>query len=128
MHEHDINLAGHRSKPLTIDAVTEAQLVIALSRDHLREVILLDPRTLQRAFTLKELVRRAAAAGTRPRPVELADWLAILASDRDPRHLLGGSRDDDIADPIGKPRSAIRRTAADIDELVGRAVESLWSP
>jgi len=36
--------------------------------------------------------------------------------------LMGRSRDDDIVDPVGQPRSAYERTAKEIDQLLDRVV------
>jgi protein-tyrosine-phosphatase len=99
--------------------------VLGMAREHVREAVTLDPVALDRAFTLKEIVRRG---DVRPRGRrELRAWLAELASEREPRDLLGAAKIDDVDDPIGGPTSAFRKTATLLDELTARLVRIAWA-
>jgi protein-tyrosine phosphatase len=111
--------------PLTESAVRDADLVIGLERQHVREVILLAPDVEPRAFTLKELVRRGEQAGPAPPNEPLAAWLGGLAAARQPADLLGESDVDDVADPYRGSRRAYRRAVNEIDELTGRVARLL---
>jgi len=110
---------------LTEVAVRDADLIIGLERQHVREVILLAPDVEARAFTLKELARRGERAGPASPTVPLAGWLGALAAARQPADLLGESSSDDVADPYGGSRRGYRRAVTEIDELTGRVARLL---
>ena len=52
----------------------------------------------------------------------LGDWLARVGHGRRISELTGSSPDDDVADPIGGPRSAYERLAGELDDLLDRFV------
>jgi protein-tyrosine phosphatase len=118
-----LDLSSHRSTLLDIEAVREADLVIAMAREHVREVVVLDPPSLAKTFTLKELVRRAEALGPTPLPFER--WLAHVGQGRQARQMLGASRDDDVADPVGQPDDLFLDTADELESLIDRLVPLL---
>jgi protein-tyrosine phosphatase len=122
MADRGYDLGGHRSRQLDRDLVADADLVVCMAREHLRETVLLDPGALARTYTLKELVRRATAAGARGDDEALGDWLARVGEGRDPARLLGDDRRDDVADPIGGRASAYRRAAEEIAGLTADLV------
>lgn len=116
----------HRSTKMTRDLVAGADLVLCMAREHLREAVLACPDAWPRAFTIKELVRRAEQAGPRPAGQPFDEWLAKVHAGRDRSELVGSSDDDDVADPIGLGEDAYRRTAAELDGLVERLVALGW--
>lgn len=120
-----LDLSAHRSRRLDRRTVEGADLVLAMAREHLREVVVAAPDAFQRTFTLKELVRRGEAAGARRPTEDLSTYLARVDFGRRPGDLLGGSGEDDVADPIGRPAEAYRATAAELDDLCRRAAALL---
>jgi protein-tyrosine phosphatase len=126
MRAFGLDISAHRSRTLDAPIVEGADLVVAMTLEHLREVVVLAPKAGEYSFTLKELARRAAAGGRRPGHARLRDWLRLLAADRDLMDLLGRSAVDDIDDPVGMPRAAIRRTAVELRGLVDQVVDCLW--
>lgn len=132
MTRRGLDLSAHRSRRLTEEAVESADLVLGMAREHVREAVVLVPEALGRAFTLREVVRRAEAVGPRRSadpsrpgaPLEpLEAWLARVGEGRRPSDLLGASPDDDIPDPMGMSRRAYERTAEVISDLVDRLVD-----
>jgi protein-tyrosine-phosphatase len=105
----------------------EADLVLGLARDHVREVVVRSPDTWEKSFTLKELVRRGGTAGPRPRDEVLPVWLARVSSGRNRTELLGESETDDVIDPAGGLPSGFVRTAAEIQGLCVSLAGLLWS-
>ena len=128
MAARGIDTSGHRSRRVTAALVRDADLVLAMAREHVREAVSLAPETWPRVFTLKELVRRGERVGPRRPGQSLPDWLAAVHDGRRPDGLLGTSSDDDVADPIGQPQAAYDRTATELDGLVTRLAEVLGPP
>jgi protein-tyrosine phosphatase len=124
MTERGLDLSSHQSRRLAPRHLAEADLVLGMAREHVREAVALEPSAFSRAFTLKELVRRAAS---RPRgPVSLDEWLASISAEREVTDLLGASAADDVDDPIGRPIAAFRDTADELDDLASRLVRVGW--
>jgi protein-tyrosine phosphatase len=124
MAERGIDISAHQSCRLDRSHVAGADLVLGMTREHLREAVVLDPLAYDRAFTLKELARRG---GVEPRSRRsLHAWLATLSASREVDELLGADPADDVDDPIGGPISAFRDTADELDALVGRIVRAGW--
>jgi len=121
-----IDHSAHRSRIMDTGILESADLVLAMTREHLREAAVTNPARFDRTFTLKELVRRAAEAGSRPQGQDLGEWLDKLASGRDRRDLLGQADEDDVADPYGSDRESYERTCREIEGLIDRFVSLAW--
>lgn len=121
-----LDTTRHASQAVSSELLAGADLVIAMTREHVREVAEVDRSCLPRTFTLKELVRRAEAAGPRPAGETLAGYLARLHAARRPEELLGSSPDDDVADPYGRSLDIYENTYAEIEDWVSRLVPLLW--
>ena len=126
MAERGLDLAAHRSRRMTAALLDGADLVVGMERRHVREAAVLAPDCWPRAFTLRELARRVAAAGPRPADVALGDWLMALSADRTVADHLGDSAADDVADPYGRSLRAYRRCADDLVALVDSVADGLW--
>jgi protein-tyrosine phosphatase len=123
---HGVDLRPHRSRRLDATMVAPATLVIGLEREHVREAVLLDPAAWPRTFTLKEIVRRGEAIGSRKPGESIETWIARAHADRTQRDLLGSDPIDDIADPYGGPPGGYEDAAEEIDDLVTRLVQVVW--
>src|SRR4051794_20483513 len=121
-----IDLSHHASSPLDTEAVQWADLVIALERRHVREVVVRDPSAFSKTFTLKEVVRRGHERGARAPEQSVASWLDELHVGRRPTDLLGMSKDDDVTDPTGSNATDHRTTMEQLDELSGATLELLF--
>lgn len=126
MAARNLDTSRHESRMLTAGMVTAADLLVGMARQHVREAVLLAPDRFFRMYTLKELVRRGEEAGPRAPDQALDEWLTKVHAGRTHAHLLGRSDDDDVADPIGRPKPHYERTAVEIDDLVTRLVALLW--
>jgi protein-tyrosine-phosphatase len=120
MAARGFDTAGHRSRRLSAELVAPADLIVAMARDHVREIVAANPAAWPRTFTLKEAVRRGERLGPRAWGEDLAAYVARLHAGRRPADLMGSSRDDDVEDPIGAPPSVYERTAAEIENLTDR--------
>jgi protein-tyrosine phosphatase len=124
--DRGLDLAAHRSRVLTADLLSAADVIVGMARMHVREAVVQSPALFPRTFTLKELVRRGEEVGARRFDEPVGEWLARLHDGRSPRDLLGDSPDDDIADPIGQPRKAYERMVAELEPLVDKLVGLVW--
>ncbi|MGI8686725.1 MAG: hypothetical protein ACR2MO_16825 [Acidimicrobiales bacterium] len=122
---HDTS--GHRSARLTPETARSADLILAMAREHVRDVAVLGQDVWPRAFTMKEIVRRANAVGARTPGQPFDEWLAKLHAGRATTDILGSSPDDDVADPIGESPAVYSRTAAEIRALTDELVDLAWS-
>jgi len=121
-----LDTAGHHSRQLARKHLRGVDLVLGLERQHVREAVVLDREVFPKAFTLRELVRKAESSGPRPPMTPLADWLAQLHEGRETTDLFGDAPDDDVADPTGGAPAGYEHTARWIDALTGRLVALLW--
>lgn len=111
MAARGLDLAGHQSHRITTEDVRGADLVLGMAREHVRDVVVLEPAAWPRTFTVKELVRRGAHLGPRAPDEPWGSWLARLHADRSRSDLLGQSAQDDVADPVGAPLAEYLETA-----------------
>jgi protein-tyrosine phosphatase len=124
--EHGVDISEHRPRMLTRSILDQdgADLVIGMTREHVREVVLLDSQAWERTFTLKELARRI-----RLQRDEIADdparWAAALGARRVVSDLLGAASLDDVADPYRKTLAAHQRVAQEISIALNVIVEGL---
>lgn len=120
-----LDLSQHTSRGLDALELSAADLVLCLSRRQLQAVALAGPGTLPRAFTLPELLERAAAAGG-PRGGEpVARWLGRVGGGRGPSDVLRLGAAADVADPTGHGPAAHRELLARLERDVDRLVALL---
>ncbi len=121
-----IDLSTHRSQSMTAELLQQADLVLAMAREHVREAVVLVSAAFPKTFTLKELVRRGNEIGPRQPGEPLDRWLARAHAGRSSRDLMGYSREDDVADPIGRPRAAYEQMVEELSGLVDELVWLVW--
>lgn len=112
---------GFESSPLTERLIQDADLILALAREHRSRVVSLVPAALRRTYTLKEFARLASAV---PQS-ELVD-IPCTAGDRlrtltrlAARHRCPVEADaDDVADPYGGTLAGYRWAYGQIRDAV----------
>jgi protein-tyrosine-phosphatase len=118
MRERGLDIAGHTPRQLTADLIESegADLVLCMTREHVRGVVGLVPSAFGRTFTVKELARRLA---TYP-----GDdiTLAALHQGRSAGSLMGDDVLDDVADPyqlgLAEHRACVEEIAASLRSVV----------
>ena len=125
--ERGVDISGHRSTTMTAEALRASDLVLGMAREHVREAVVLVPAAFPKSYTLKELVRRGESLGPRHADEPIADYLERVHAGRSSRDLMGSSPADDIADPIGLPRSAYQRMVDELDPFLDRLVRLIWA-
>jgi protein-tyrosine phosphatase len=126
MEGYGLDVTPHRSHKVTPEDLERADLTIAMAREHLRYAVVMAPSVWPRAFTLRELVRRGTATGSRGPGESLSGWLARAHAGRERSALLGDSPEDDVADPIGGPQRGYTETAQILHQLIDRVVRLGW--
>ena len=128
MADRGLDLRAHRSRRIDAELIDDADLIIGMTREHVREIAVVDTEALHRAFTLKELVRAGMAMGPRHHDQSIAAWLRRAGHGRKRESLLGVGHDDayDVEDPVGRPRADYEVTADELDSLLARLVALLW--
>jgi protein-tyrosine phosphatase len=121
-----LDISDHAATALDADAVRAADLVLGLERRHVQEIVLHDPTSFPRTFTLRELVRRGADVGPRADDQSIGEWLAEVGAQRRPTDVLGASTVDDIADPTGSQAVDHHSMADEVDGLARELVALLY--
>jgi protein-tyrosine phosphatase len=124
MAERGLDLLHHRSRKMNEAMIGQADLVIGMAREHVREASVVHNGAMEKTFTLKELVRGAESIGPREVDELLDAWLGRIAALRGPSSLVGVGHDDelDVEDPVGRGLDDYTATAELLDQLLGRVV------
>lgn len=122
--EVGIDLSDHVSR--TIDrptiATDGADLIVTMAREHLRDVVGLDPGAWPRTFTLKELARRAVSVEP-PRDGETFEqWRRRVAEGRQASAMLKPDPADDVSDPYGRPGRFHQQMVAEVAQAVDQLI------
>ena len=122
--DRGLDIAGHVPRSMDADLLRTdgADLIVTMTREQLRDVATTDRRAWGRCFTLREAVRRSAAAAP---CASWEEWLGEIGRDRSPRDLLGAAAADDVADPYGFGIDAVKRTGDDLWALAGELASTL---
>lgn len=121
-----IDISAHRSRTMAAHEIASADLVVGMERRHVQEAIVLVGSAEAWSFTLRDLVRRAEDAAPRQPGEGLREWAGRLAAGRRRAQLLGRG-DDEVRDPIGRPRADYERTVAELDDLLRRLVDRAYA-
>jgi protein-tyrosine phosphatase len=122
---------GHGASSLTSRRIQQANLVLALSREHRSEIVSMVPRASRKTFTLREIDRlirvlhdvepRSALEGRGLTLQDLDSFVRDVASMRGFSQTMPLPADDDVIDPY-------RQSQATYDEagvLINNAVQAL---
>ncbi len=139
-----VDLEYHQAEQLTRKMLGAADLIVAMSREHLLSVERMDPEVLERAFTLKYLaaqrsrvekaVGKSVPVGERELTERFRRVLQTISEARGDPRLSGKrsrepefqSRSFDIMDPMGGSLEVYLVVAEEIDRAVGDLVEMLF--
>jgi protein-tyrosine phosphatase len=126
MAERGIDLTGHRSTRLDTDALVDADLVLAMTREHETAVGLLDPSARGRTFLLGEAVRLGGQVDPPAVDEGLRSWADRLHGARG-GHMTTGRVSDEVPDPWGENREAYVQTASRLEGLCSALARLLGS-
>ncbi len=114
------DVEGFAARRLRPRMVTEADLVLTMTREHRQAVLALEPRALSRTFTLREAADLARLACELPATGGTPDGdpRSLVSRMAAARRLRTGGAGDDIDDPIAGPPEAHARAVATIAECL----------
>lgn len=114
MRRWGLDLSSHLSSSVDAAIETSPDLILVMTRQHLRSLVDLDGRLFPRTFTLKEFVRLAEVEGHRAGQEDIETYVRRVSAGRTFSALLSPD-DSDIADPIGRRKKAYDRCAEEIE-------------
>ena len=128
MSRQGLDLRHHHSTQLDQGTLAAADLILVMERQHLADVFEIEPSAIGRAFTLGEFPDLLKASADTPSLAtdDPASRIALAHQRRAPARILAVDPSSDIADPMGRRRSAYRRTARHIDHLIDATFELLY--
>ncbi len=120
--ELDIDLSNHRARSLDPDEVRAADVVVAMTSVHVREIIQMVPDAGPKIVLLKQL----RDTEVKPLAGDASDTERIQA-------LLGGRRPasvraHDVDDPMGMPLGTYQRTMTELLDGVERLADLICGP
>jgi protein-tyrosine phosphatase len=120
MADDGFDLSSHRSRKVRSQMVVESDLVVAMTRQHVVDLLLLAPDSWNRVFQLRDLVRRGEQVGRRSKRQPINAWLGAVGADRTKSGVLAGRLADDIVDPVGHDRPVYDKTKDLLNDLLTR--------
>lgn len=128
--------AAHRARWLNESHLRTPDLVLAMSREHRRDIVEVSPAAIRSVFTAREFERlardvsdaeirtTAEAAGTNPH-ARVRAVLDLLASRRGQLEVPADPADDDVIDPYRRSWETYQLSAAQLLPAVGEIVRVL---
>lgn len=127
MSGRGVDIAGHRSRPISTIDLHTVDLVITMTREHAREVVLSLPEVYPRTFTVKDFARRIDLGPAGESGEDLRTRVSALSAGRALSSLMGISDEDDVADPFGLTQMHFEATADLLSALSERIATALLS-
>ncbi|MFG6280917.1 low molecular weight phosphatase family protein [Microbacterium sp. 5K110] len=124
--EYGLDASEHRARQLTEDQIREADLILAMARDHRRAIVEAVPGAVRRTFTLRELARIADLTrgggfdqiDADAPPLDISSSMrAAVARAAALRGSVGPVEDQrelDVTDPFGRSDDTYRRSFAQL--------------
>ena len=122
---YGVDISSHRSRPITAVDLAAVDLVLGMTREHAREVVLAHPDLHRRTFTAKDFERRSSGSVAAEPGADFRQRVAAISEGRTNASLMGSAEEDDIADPHGQSRRHFETTAESMDRLSREISETL---
>ena len=126
--ERGLDLSAHRSRRLSHYLVEEADLIVAMTRNHGWAVAARSEAKAAATFLPAELSRLASEVGSR-NGADAAEWVARLAARRDSQTASRfiGRAGDEVPDPIGEALPYFQEIADRLERELAPAAACLRS-
>ncbi len=117
MAQRGIDISAHRSHQVQPTDISAADLILAMAREHVVNVVGQVADAFAKTFTIKEFVARAGPAGPKPVATPFSEWLAEVGQGRQHAELLRRAPEGDVDDPLGMTKRVWERTASELEQL-----------
>ena len=126
MAERGLDLSAHRSRRLSDYLVDEADLIVAMTRNHGWAMAARSKTKAVATFLPAELSRLAVEVGNR-NGADAGEWVARLAARRDSQTASRfiGRAGDEVPDPIGEALPCFREIADRLERELSPAADRL---
>ena len=125
--ERGVEIGAHVARRLEASHLAAADLIVTMAAEHRDAVAAWEPRTADRIFTLKELVRLVESMAPVTSSTDISTRVAA-AAERRRKGFAGNPLDDDVVDPLGMPLDSYRAIAWELDEWTERLADGLVGP
>lgn len=126
LRREGLDASAHLSRCTTAPMLDGADLILAMTAEHVRRATLISPESFGRTFLIKELA--PAAAGRPRKPDEtLGHYLPDLFPDREKAHYLSVRSELEVADPYGRRMKAYKVAFAELAEMMKQLVVGLFA-
>jgi protein-tyrosine-phosphatase len=102
--EHGVGLTGQPSVPVGAHAVSDADIVLGITREYVREIIAVSPDAWHKTFALTDLMHRPVqpCRGRRRRHQRVSDWLDSIGTGRDSQDGVRADPAEGVPNPFGQ--------------------------
>ena len=128
MAGYGVDISGHRSRPVAALDLTSFDLILTMTREHLRELVIAEPTVFPVTFTVKAFARALDAPAGAGGSGALAERIREISTSRTMASMMWHSIEDDVADPHRFGQQEFDATAgelADLSEVIVRNICSL---
>jgi protein-tyrosine phosphatase len=115
--EWGFDMSRHVSRRASTHNLRGWDVILTMTRAHVRELVAADGELWPRVFTLPQFVRWLDAYPPH-RHVLLREWIDQEGATRPRSDMIGSSRDDDIADPVDGPADEWRNLMAELSREI----------
>lgn len=121
-----LDVSAHVSAKVISVLGERPDLILTMTREHLRSLSRMTVDFADRTFTLKEFVRLGEIEGARHLAEPLSEYLARVGAGRTLSATTSLGSEFDVEDPIGRNRRAFGRCASELQGLVHQVAELLY--
>lgn len=118
-----LDISEHRSRIVQPDMLEQADVVLTMTRTHVRDAALKAPSSFGKIFPIKELARVGSVLGVRQVGQPLTDWLTRAAADRSPATYLADLQRDAVEDPVGGSISQFRTCSEELTQILATVTQ-----
>lgn len=120
LRDMGVDLDEHRSRPIAVEELDSAALIVAMTSVHVREILSLSPGVERKIRLLKELEKLVPSQASESPAERLAGMLAVARPRR--RRAL------DVDDPMGLPMSSYERCVSELETGIRALADVLCGP
>jgi protein-tyrosine phosphatase len=125
---YGIDLTSHLSRRIAPGQLDGADLVLAMTRSHVRELVATEPAIWPYCFVLKDFVHRLEGRPSIDFRYSPGAALDALNFDRERADLLGRNPSEDMRDPMGASMKVWKNVVSELVDYSARLAELVAGP